>query len=184
MRKLIRMLADPPRTTLGRREMRTSRVNLVRSLLSASLVACGGAVVGGGTDAGAQNGADGDAPFTRDGPDIQADDGGNADATEDYMVISKPDGWGMSPDVVVPSCNIGGSSTCDVCLSNSCCLQVESCQIDPTCTSAMACLVKCEENGGSGLACAEGQCSQPADQQTTNLFTCGSQQCASPCYMN
>jgi hypothetical protein len=159
------------------------RTHVARAVFAASVAACGGSVVGSGSDSGVPNETSGEASSVRDGSDVQVDGGDNADVTEDYIVVTKPDGWGMS-DGFVPSCNIGGSSTCDVCLSNSCCLQVEACQVDPTCMSAMACLVKCEENGGSGLACAEGQCSKPADQQTTNLFTCGSQQCATPCYMN
>jgi hypothetical protein len=160
--------------------------NAAWAALSTSLVliACGGAVAANESDAGMAGESGGD-PSARDGSPLQLDGGGNGEAADDYIVVyAPPDGAGSSPDAFVPSCNVGGSSTCDLCLSNSCCLQVEACQIDPTCKSAMACLVTCEENGGSGLACSEGECSKPADQETTNLFTCGSQQCASPCYMN
>ena len=75
-----------------------------------------------------------------------------------------------------------GSTTCDACLSSACCAQVEACKNDAVCTKALQCLTSCEQNGGSGFACAQGQCSAPADQFTTNLFTCGSQKCLSPCY--
>jgi hypothetical protein len=160
--------------------------NAVSAAYCVAMAACGGSIAGSGRDSGAQEASDsGSSSMPHDGSSVQVDGESNADATEDYIIISPPpDGAGVSPDGFVPSCDVGGGTTCDYCLSNSCCLQVEACQVDPTCTSAMACLVKCESNGGSGLACAEGQCSKPADQQTTNLFTCGSQQCASPCYMN
>jgi len=82
-----------------------------------------------------------------------------------------------------PGCGVG-PTTCDLCLSNSCCTQVEACKQDALCAQQLKCLVDCEKNGGSGLACSEGQCNQPSDQFTTNLFTCGYQSCPSPCTSN
>ena len=75
-----------------------------------------------------------------------------------------------------------GTTFCDACLNTECCTEIEACQGDAVCASQLQCLVTCERNGGSGFACAAGLCSKPSDQATTNLFTCGSQKCFSPCY--
>jgi hypothetical protein len=79
-----------------------------------------------------------------------------------------------------PGCAVG-PTTCDLCLAQSCCAQVDTCKQDATCVQALKCLVSCERNGASGFACAEGECNKPSDQATTDLFSCGFQGCPSPC---
>jgi hypothetical protein len=91
---------------------------------------------------------------------------------------------GAQPGEGGPASCAFGDTTCDQCLSTLCCAQVAACEQDPACLQALQCLVTCEQGGGSGLACAEGQCSKPSDQLTTNLFTCGSINCSTPCYAN
>ena len=79
------------------------------------------------------------------------------------------------------SCGSIGPTACDQCLSQSCCPQLQACEADSVCQHALACGIACEQKGGTGFACSQ-QCNLTGTQVGTNLYSCASQACPSPCY--
>jgi hypothetical protein len=93
---------------------------------------------------------------------------------------------GTSTDSALPGdapafCDVGPTD-CDLCLTASCCQQVLTCQVDPTCDKMLACVVACEQGGGNAMTCStSGPCSKGHDQISTDLLTCESQMCNAIC---
>ncbi len=102
---------------------------------------------------------------------------GRCGLTQDAAVVDA----GGGVDALPATCGVGPTH-CDGCLAAACCAQVQTCMSDTLCAKQLQCLTSCEQGGASGFACSAGPCSKPSDQATADLFTCGSQQCASPCY--
>lgn len=79
-------------------------------------------------------------------------------------------------------CSISGSTSCDQCLTTSCCSQVAACEADTTiCAKYLDCIVNCEKSGSSAGKCSSSTCQGFADKAVTDLQTCGSNLCISPC---
>ncbi len=87
---------------------------------------------------------------------------------------------GVGPDGG-PTCSPPSNKSCDQCVAQSCCPQMDSCIGTNDCVSWLACVLNCEQKGYSAFACTQNTCGAPANATQSALYTCAQQYCATQC---
>lgn len=73
-----------------------------------------------------------------------------------------------------------GSTQCSACVAQSCCSELQSCEMDMVCIAFYNCFQACYAPG-KGMMCAQACQQQFTDSVATSLIQCGMQSCIPMC---
>jgi hypothetical protein len=80
------------------------------------------------------------------------------------------------------SCAVSSNANeCDVCLAESCCLQLSACESVPECGESQSCFDSCYTGPGSGANCASKCSAEYPTAQGATLEQCAVQSCLTEC---